>query len=311
VKKHSLNFCPTLQKAFTLIELLVVIAILGIISLAVLLSMDPTKKINLSKDARVKSDLSQMVNALQAYHANPDNNNGYPSTPDGLDMLIRSGELKSLPQQQDGATPCPATPDGVTAGTTYCYTVSEEAENKIAAVWGTLFSKGLLAWCWDSTTNKFTEKKIGEGLPTEENPSCQIATPASTSTSPVLNTCNVQNRSIQIFYIPIGTLPSTWRENTITRNLPSDATEINLRITQVYVDDNSAKVSINNQLVVNLYSEEDDMSAHSVVTNIDVSEIIKAGPNTFYGRFYDRHGNSAALFIALNGSYKTTQECSL
>jgi len=299
------------QKAFTLIEILVVVVILGIIAVIVLLSINPTKKINAAKDSRVKSDISQIVNALQTYYTNPNNNSEYPSAPDGLDMLIQSGELRTLPNQQDGATPCPATPDGVTTGTTYCYTVSEEAENKITAVWGTLFSKDLLAWCWDSTTGTFTEKKTGEALPTAENSSCQIVTPTSTPTPPTLITCNVQNRSIQIFYIPIGTPPFTPRESTITRDLPSDATEINLRITQVSTDDNSARISINNQLVVDLYSEPDDMNAHPVAVNIDVSGIIKAGSNTFYGSFYDRYGGSAALFFALNGSYKTTQECSL
>jgi prepilin-type N-terminal cleavage/methylation domain-containing protein len=172
----------TLQKAFTIVEILVVVVILGIISALVLLAINPAKKINLSKDARVKSDISQIVNSLQVYYANPLSDAKYPSAPDGLDTLIQSGELKSLPHQQEGFKPCPATPGGITTGTTYCYVVSEEAEDKAIAVWGTLFSKGLQAWCWDSTTGTFTEKKEGEALPTAENPSCQIALPTSTPT---------------------------------------------------------------------------------------------------------------------------------
>ena len=176
------------QKAFTIVEILVVVVILGIISALVLLAINPAKKINLSKDARVKSDISQIVNSLQTYYANPLSDAKYPSAPDGLDTLIQSGELKSLPNQQEGFVSCPATPGGITTGTTYCYVVSEETEDKVIAVWGTLFSKGLLAWCWDSTTGTFTEKKTGEALPTAENPSCQIALPTSTPILPPAST---------------------------------------------------------------------------------------------------------------------------
>jgi len=166
------------QRAFTLMELLIVVLILGMVAALVIAFINPEKKINTAKDSIVKSDLSQIVNALRAYNANPDNNNEYPSAYDGLSALIQDGELISLPSQQEGAVSCPN--EAITTGTTYCYVVSEESEGKLIAVWGSLFSKDLQAWCWDSVNNAYTEKKTGEALPTEFDPTCRRPVPTST-----------------------------------------------------------------------------------------------------------------------------------
>jgi general secretion pathway protein G len=55
------------QKGFTLIELLIVIAVIGILAAIVLATIDPIKRINQAKDARAKSDMGQIVSALQQY----------------------------------------------------------------------------------------------------------------------------------------------------------------------------------------------------------------------------------------------------
>jgi prepilin-type N-terminal cleavage/methylation domain-containing protein len=179
--KYSLKTKRTFQKGFTLVELLIVTVILVVLAGAVLLAIDPTKKIKAAKDTTVKSDMGQLINALQAYYTNPNNGNMYPLTAVGLGGLIPN-ELKSLPQQQTGTAPCPTTPDGTTSNTNYCYVV--DTTGKQAAVWGTLFSTGTAVWCWDSTSGAFRTEILATTIPTQASPICPLAaaTPTPTTT---------------------------------------------------------------------------------------------------------------------------------
>lgn len=53
---------------FTLIELLIVIAILGILSISILLTLNPFTQIQKGNDAKRKADLSQIQKALEVYY---------------------------------------------------------------------------------------------------------------------------------------------------------------------------------------------------------------------------------------------------
>ena len=62
------------QKGFTLIELLVVIVIIGLLASIVMISMNNVRK--KARDAKRKSDITQIQKALALYY---DNHGGYPS----------------------------------------------------------------------------------------------------------------------------------------------------------------------------------------------------------------------------------------
>ena len=146
-------FNKSSRKGFTLIELLIVIAILGIMAATVLVAINPAAKINSAKDTTVKSDMGQLVNALQAYYTGA-GNQVYPAT---LATLTTAGELKSLPKQQASNGGC-LTASGVDA-TDYCYT-GTAGQN--VAVWATLFSPAARTfYCWDSTNGVYKSSVTG------------------------------------------------------------------------------------------------------------------------------------------------------
>lgn len=54
---------------FTMIELLVVISVIGVLSVAVLSTINPIEQINKGRDTRSRSDAAQLINALDRYFA--------------------------------------------------------------------------------------------------------------------------------------------------------------------------------------------------------------------------------------------------
>jgi prepilin-type N-terminal cleavage/methylation domain-containing protein len=52
------------RKGFTLIELLIVIAIIGILAAAILVAVDPVRRIQASRDARRSSETNALLNAV-------------------------------------------------------------------------------------------------------------------------------------------------------------------------------------------------------------------------------------------------------
>lgn len=98
------------RKAFTLIELLIIIAILGILAAAVLVAINPGKRMGQARDAQRKTDLAQIRNALEAYSVT---HGSYPnpavwgdwgwtgsSRLPWLQDLIDSGDIKVAPKDQ-------------------------------------------------------------------------------------------------------------------------------------------------------------------------------------------------------------------
>lgn len=154
------------QKGFTLIELLIVLAIMGVMAAAVLLAIDPAAKIKSAKDATVKSDMGQLVNALQAYYTG--GSQTYPASGNGVAVGLGAlipGEVKALPSQQSGATlPC-ATGGNTSYANSYCYL----ATTTLAAIWGNIFTTAGSYWCWDSTNVAF---KVSASAPSAPNYTC-------------------------------------------------------------------------------------------------------------------------------------------
>jgi prepilin-type N-terminal cleavage/methylation domain-containing protein len=104
-----LSFRPN-ANGFTLIELLIVITILGVLATAVLLAINPLAQFAKARDARRKSELKQIHDALQRYYVL---NGQYPPAgicaygtncyvfstagPNWIPALITSSELKIVP----------------------------------------------------------------------------------------------------------------------------------------------------------------------------------------------------------------------
>lgn len=63
-ERYTMNNKP----AFTLIELLIVIAILGILAAAVMVAINPAKRLAQARDAQRKSDVNAIANALIGYY---------------------------------------------------------------------------------------------------------------------------------------------------------------------------------------------------------------------------------------------------
>lgn len=66
---------------FTMIELLVVIAVIGVLSVAVLSSINPIEQINKGRDTRSRSDAAQLISAVDRYFAIHEK---YPWNEDGV-----------------------------------------------------------------------------------------------------------------------------------------------------------------------------------------------------------------------------------
>lgn len=74
--KCMLRFLPNPSKilpslmasaGFTMIELLVVISVIGVLSVAVLSSINPIEQINKGRDTRTRNDAAQLINAVDRY----------------------------------------------------------------------------------------------------------------------------------------------------------------------------------------------------------------------------------------------------
>lgn len=58
-----------MMKGFTLVELLIVIALIGILSVAILATINPIEQANKARDAKVQNDAAEVMNAYERYYA--------------------------------------------------------------------------------------------------------------------------------------------------------------------------------------------------------------------------------------------------
>nr|MBI5456081.1 type II secretion system protein GspG [Candidatus Levybacteria bacterium] len=85
MKNHNFSL------GFTLLELIVVVAILATMAAALLAVLDPFSQIQKSKDARVKSDLSQIQKGLEVYYQD---NQSYPTSNLSYQIVDKSGTVR-------------------------------------------------------------------------------------------------------------------------------------------------------------------------------------------------------------------------
>lgn len=104
-------FRKKLLSAFTLVELLIVIAVMGVLAGAVLVSINPADKLAQASDAKVQSDLSQVVSAVSTYVAEK---GYYPAA---------TGDFAGAGLQMESYPVAPTSP----AGYAYTYNASTTA----------------------------------------------------------------------------------------------------------------------------------------------------------------------------------------
>ncbi len=144
---------------FTLIELLISVAILGILSAGVLIAINPVKRQNQAKDAKIKSDIGQIATAVQSYFSS----GGVGSYPVGLATLVTNSDLKHLPTPPNSAS----YKYSVTAGGGAVCDGSLSSPCTYARI-SELLSDPAVAgnvWCWQSSTGKGQETSVGACTP--------------------------------------------------------------------------------------------------------------------------------------------------
>lgn len=132
---------------FTLIELLIVIAIMGILAAAVLIAINPAKRQKQSKDAVVKSDVSALASASQAYFTQK----GY--YPLNQAALTGNGDLQlavTPPAGGAAAYSLTPTPSGCDNSATLCTGITVDY-----ALFDPLVAGNV--WCFQSSTGKAAE----------------------------------------------------------------------------------------------------------------------------------------------------------
>jgi type IV pilus assembly protein PilE len=147
-KKVKRGFTP-IKSGFTLIELLITVAIIGILSAAVLVGINPEKKIAQANDSKVKSVIGQIATAAQSYYIS---NFSYPSAVSNLVTLkeLTADLTSNAPTGYTYTfTPLPNGCTGTAASmcTSYSLSVTLKAP---------LNSSNTL-WCYSSTTGKAVE----------------------------------------------------------------------------------------------------------------------------------------------------------
>ena len=128
---------------FTLVELIIVITLIGILAVAVMVAINPGKRVKQARDATRKNDIGALATALGS-HYTASSQNSYPLS---LSDLVTAGDIKQLPKDP-------------TANSDYEYVAG--VGNSEAAVWATLENptsgSGTWLWCWQSKSGEITSE---------------------------------------------------------------------------------------------------------------------------------------------------------
>ncbi len=76
------------SKGFTLVELLIVIALIGILSVAVLATINPIEQTNKARDAQFRNDAAEVLSADERYYASQ---NAYPWNNSSVGVTVGTG----------------------------------------------------------------------------------------------------------------------------------------------------------------------------------------------------------------------------
>ncbi len=81
------------QSGFTLVELLIVIALIGILSVAVLATINPIEQTNKARDAKYRNDAAEILSAYERYYASQ---NAYPWNLAGAGVGVTAGNRYAI-----------------------------------------------------------------------------------------------------------------------------------------------------------------------------------------------------------------------
>lgn len=148
---NKLPFRKKFQRGFTLIELLVAIAVVAVLSAAILVAINPARKIAQANDAKIKSDIGTYATAANTYYTT---NSSFPQLlsqlypPTGTELAAQLTPPGGAAYNIASVGAANATCNGTS---TACTTT---------AIWYRLnagFGTANDNWCWDSTNVKATE----------------------------------------------------------------------------------------------------------------------------------------------------------
>lgn len=162
------------ETGFTLVELLVVLVILAVIASGVVIAVNPARRINQAKDAKVKSDIGQIATALQSYFVMYQT---YPAYNSNLlpQAIVDNGDLKNLPISPysnnvgNGAVSASNPYYYVTWNTNLEIDCGNDINNPCTEfyVYGKIyapakFTNGTIGWCWSTTKGYADEYSISQ-----------------------------------------------------------------------------------------------------------------------------------------------------
>ena len=154
-----------MKKGFTLIELLVTVVVLGILTFAIIMSIDPADRLRDARDVKVKNDVGSIANAVEAYQTN---NGGSYNGATGLDTgtIVQQKYLKSWPTSN-------GIDINVTATVAHAYGVVLSKNNKGSCT-------DTMYWTYNSTDGKtykccLTSAPVAGTTNPASNGSCTVA----------------------------------------------------------------------------------------------------------------------------------------